>query len=78
MKRRLFLQTPLLAEVLLVNAHRVKNVSGRKSDMLDGQWLQQLHSDGLLCTEARSVRHMHKVLVQMNLQLNGVTPTWPA
>ena len=28
--------------VLLVNARHVKNVSGRKSDVLDCQWLQQL------------------------------------
>ena len=34
--------------VLLVNAHHVKNVSGRKSDVLDCQWLQQLHTFGLL------------------------------
>lgn len=32
----------------LVNAHHVKNVSGRKSDVLDCQWLQQLMSFGLL------------------------------
>ncbi|MCE4540797.1 IS110 family transposase [Pelomonas sp. P7] len=83
-------------EVLLVNARHVKNVSGRKSDVLDCQWLQQLHSYGLLRgafrpadgvvalrafmrqrhallrTQARSVQHMHKALVQMNLQLTGV------
>jgi len=34
--------------VLLVNARHVKNVSGRKSDVLDCQWLQQLHTFGLL------------------------------
>jgi transposase len=34
--------------VLLVNARHVKNVCGRKSDVLDCQWLQQLHSFGLL------------------------------
>ena len=34
--------------LLLVNARHVKNVSGRKSDVLDCQWLQQLHSYGLL------------------------------
>lgn len=32
----------------LVNARHVKNVSGRKSDVLDCQWLQQLMSFGLL------------------------------
>src|SRR2546422_424253 len=35
-------------EVLLVDARKVKNVSGRKSDVLDCQWLQQLHTFGLL------------------------------
>jgi len=35
-------------EVLLVNARHVKGVPGRKSDILDCQWLQQLHTFGLL------------------------------
>ncbi len=35
-------------EVCLVDARHVKNVSGRKSDVLDCQWLQQLHTYGLL------------------------------
>lgn len=35
-------------EVILVNAHHVKNVPGRKSDVSDARWLQQLHSFGLL------------------------------
>jgi transposase len=34
--------------VLLVNARHVKHVPGRKSDVLDCQWLQQLMSYGLL------------------------------
>ena len=34
--------------VQLVNARHVQNVSGRKSDVLDCQWLQQLMSYGLL------------------------------
>lgn len=34
--------------VHLVNTRQVKNVSGRKSDVLDCQWLQQLMSYGLL------------------------------
>lgn len=34
--------------VFLVNARHVKNVSGRKSDVLDCQWLLQLHTYGLL------------------------------
>src|SRR5690606_5473360 len=35
-------------EVLLVNARHVKNVAGRKSDVLDCEWLRELHSVGLL------------------------------
>ena len=35
-------------EVLLVNARDAKNVPGRKTDVNDAQWLQQLHSYGLL------------------------------
>lgn len=34
--------------VCLVNARHMKNVSGRKTDVSDCQWLQQLHSYGLL------------------------------
>src|SRR5215211_4643455 len=35
-------------EVFLVNAKHVKNVTGRKTDMDDAQWIQKLHSCGLL------------------------------
>ena len=35
-------------EVLLVNAHHVKHVPGRKSDVVDCEWLRELHSVGLL------------------------------
>lgn len=51
-------------EVYLVNGRHVKNVSGRKSDVQDCQWLQQLHSYGLLNNSfipnehARSLRHL--------------------
>ena len=35
-------------EALLVNARHLKNVPGRKTDVKDCQWIQQLHSYGLL------------------------------
>ena len=35
-------------EVVLVDPHSVKHVPGRKTDVLDCQWLQQLHTYGLL------------------------------
>ena len=40
-------------EVKLVNAYHVKSLPGRKSDVLDCQWLQQLHSYGLLAGSFR-------------------------
>ncbi|HTC60660.1 MAG TPA: IS110 family transposase [Solirubrobacteraceae bacterium] len=35
-------------EVVLVNARDAKNVPGRKTDVNDAQWIQQLHTFGLL------------------------------
>jgi len=35
-------------EVILVNAKHLKNVSGRKSDVTDCEWLRKLHTYGLL------------------------------
>jgi len=40
-------------EVFLVNAQHVKNVPGRKTDVSDCQWLQYLHSVGLLRSSFR-------------------------
>jgi len=61
-------------EVCLVNAQATKNVSGRKSDILDCQWIQQLHTYGLLrasfrppadiCTLRTYVRQREKLLQQ--------------
>jgi transposase len=73
-------------EVCLVNARHVKGVPGRKTDIQDCQWLQYLHSVGLLQdlpgaqryrdmllkSASRQVLLMQKVLTQMNLQLHNV------
>jgi len=40
-------------EVYLVNARHLKNVPGRKSDVQDCQWIQRLHSYGLLSASFR-------------------------
>lgn len=40
-------------EVNLVDAHHLKNIRGRKSDVIDCQWLQQLHAHGLLVAAFR-------------------------
>ena len=61
-------------EVFLVNARHVKNVPGRRTDVSDCQWLQYLHSVGLLrashrpdqevCAVRSLLRHRES-LVQM-------------
>jgi transposase len=40
-------------DVKLINARHVKNLPGRKSDVKDCQWLQKLHSYGLLAPSFR-------------------------
>ena len=45
-------------EVRLVNPKHLKNVPGRKSDVVDCQWLQQLHTFGLLLGSFRPDHHI--------------------
>jgi meiotically up-regulated gene 157 (Mug157) protein len=45
-------------EVKLVNVRHVKNVPGRKSDVLDCQWLHQFHTHGLLRGAFRPVEQV--------------------
>ncbi|HZI50718.1 MAG TPA: IS110 family transposase, partial [Terriglobia bacterium] len=61
-------------DVHLVNAQHVHHVPGRKSDVLDCQWLQYLHSVGLLkasfrpeqaVCEIRSLMRHRESLVEM-------------
>src|SRR5436309_4641648 len=61
-------------EVHLVNAQHVHHVPGRKSDVLDSQWLQYLHSVGLLkasfrpeqaVRDVRSLMRHRENLIQM-------------
>jgi len=59
-------------EVYLVNAQYIKNVTGKKTDILDCQWIQQLHTYGLLhksfrpddetCALRALVRHREMLL----------------
>jgi transposase len=82
--------------VCLVNARHMKNVPGRRTDWHECQWLQYLHTVGLLRAAFRPeqqvvavrsvvrhrkklvellgvhVRHVHKALTQMNLQIHHV------
>lgn len=45
-------------DVNLVNSRAIKNVSGKKTDILDCQWIQQLHSYGLLKSSFRPEEQM--------------------
>ena len=45
-------------QVNLVNARHLKNVPGRKSDVKDCQWIQRLHSYGLLSASFRPAAEM--------------------
>ena len=66
-------------KVLLVNARHVKNVPGRKSDVLDCQWLQQLMSYGLLqgafrpeervCVVRALMRHRDTLIKEQSQQI---------
>ena len=51
-------------DVCLVNARHVKGVPGKKTDVCDAQWLQHLHTAGLL---KASFRPRNEVLVVRNL-----------
>jgi transposase len=52
-------------EVLLVNARHIKNVPGRKTDVMDCQWIQQLHSYGLLRGSFRPKEYILKMRTLM-------------
>ena len=45
-------------QVFLVNARHLKNVPGKKTDVLDCQWIQQLHTFGLLRASFRPAQDM--------------------
>ena len=54
-------------EVTLVDPRRIKNVPGRKTDVRDCQWLQQLHTYGLLSRAFRpdgDIRRLRSYLRQ--------------
>ncbi|MCI5116295.1 MAG: IS110 family transposase [Candidatus Electrothrix sp. AX1] len=48
-------------DVILVNARHVKNVPGRKTDVQDCQWLQYLHTVGLLNGSFRPAQEICEV-----------------
>ena len=59
-------------EAKLVNARHVKNVPGRKTDCKDCQWLQRLHSYGLLSASFRPADDICRVRTLMRHRDNLV------
>ena len=57
-------------EVCLVNARHVKGVPGKKTDVCDAQWLQQLHTAGLLKSSFRPRVEIDKVRQLMRHRAN--------
>jgi hypothetical protein len=66
----LTLKTARGFEVLLVNARDVKSVPGRKTDVNDAQWLQQLHQFGLL----RGSFRPHERVIQLRALIRHRDP----
>lgn len=52
-------------DVILVNARHIKNVPGRKSDVIDCQWIQELHSYGLLRASFRPEQNVCQLRAYM-------------
>ena len=69
-------------EVCLVNARHVKNVPGRRTDVSDCQWLQFLHSVGLLrasyrpeqevCAVRSLLRHRESLVQMASTHVNHI------
>lgn len=67
----------VIDDVVLVNAHHVKNVPGRKTDMADAEWLADLAAHGMVrasfvppppVRELRELTRFRKQLVKMRTQ----------
>lgn len=64
-------------DVILVNARHIKNVKGRKTDVVDSRWIQLLHSLGLLSAsfqpdiatqELRTYARQRQYLIEQSAQ----------
>lgn len=57
-------------DVVLVNAKHVKNVTGKKSDVKDAEWIRQLHSCGLLSASFQPDTYIRKLRCYMRHRKN--------
>jgi hypothetical protein len=58
--------------VYLINARHVKGVLGKKTDLCDAQWLQQLHAAGLLRKSIRAALG----IVPLRFIMRATAPRW--
>ena len=56
--------------VVLVNAKHVKNISGKKSDVKDAEWIRQLHACGLLSASFQPDIYIRKLRCYMRYRKN--------
>ena len=73
--------------MVLVNARHVKNVPGRKTDVVDCQWIQELHEVGLLRGSFRPsaeivslrayLRHRETLVQEAAITSDGCRSPWP-
>lgn len=59
-------------EVYIVNACHAKNVPGRKTDVLDSEWLRELHTYGLLRSSFIPEENTCKLRVYMRLRQDHI------
>ena len=59
-------------EVVLADAHAIKHVPGRKTDILDCQWIQLLHSYGLLTRSFRPTEDIRRLRTLLRHRANLV------
>lgn len=59
-------------EVYLVNGAHVKNVPGRKSDVKDSQWIQELHTFGLLRSSFIPDKETRKIRTYVRLRRDHI------
>jgi transposase len=57
-------------DVWLVNARHVKGIGGKKTDVTDAQWIQQLHAAGLLRKSFRPAKEIAAVRSLMRHRVN--------
>jgi heme-degrading monooxygenase HmoA len=59
-------------EVYIVNACHAKNVPGRKTDVLDSEWLRELHTYGLLRSSFVPEANIRKLRVFMRMRQDHI------